>query len=72
VADDAQKHTRPSDTTREAERADAQVHAIPDELPTPEEENAAERAGRPSPDVEQNYEEAIERGADQQGEGRLP
>jgi len=71
VADDT-KPTRPSGTTREAEEADAQVHATPDRLPTPEEEAAAERAGAESPEVDENYEEAMERGARQKGEGRLP
>ncbi len=64
--------TNPSRMTRDEEAADAQVHAQPDEMPTPEEERAAERAGDPDPEVERNYEEAIERGARQKGEGRLP
>jgi hypothetical protein len=73
MTDDANaKPTRPSGTTRETEAADAQVHAAPDRMPTPDEEDAAERAGKPSPDVERNYDEAIERGAKQPGEGRLP
>jgi hypothetical protein len=66
------KTTRPSSTTRETEEADAQVHATADRLPTADEEEAAERAGKPDADVEQNYEEAMERGANQKGEGRLP
>jgi hypothetical protein len=64
--------TRPSDETRAAEEADAQVHAQPDDLPTPEEEAAAERAGKPSPEVAEHYEEMTERGAEQKGEGRIP
>jgi hypothetical protein len=64
--------TRPSDTTRAAEAEDAQTHAGSDEQPTPEEEEAAARAGNPSDDVSRNYEDAIERGAKQQGEGRIP
>jgi ribosome-binding protein aMBF1 (putative translation factor) len=71
VPDDA-KRTQPSNTTREAEAADAQVHAAPDDMPTPEEEQAAERAPAESPELAENYEEAIERGARQKGEGRLP
>ncbi len=71
MANDA-KPTRPSGTTRDAEAADAQVHASPDDLPTPEEEAAAERAGPPGKDVSDSYEDAMERGANQQGEGRLP
>ena len=71
MADDA-KPTRPSGTTREAEAADAQVHAAPDDMPTPEEEEAAERAPAEDPAVAENYEEAMERGAKQKGEGRIP
>ena len=71
MTDDA-KTTRPSGTTRDTEAADAQVHAAADRMPTPEEEDAAERAGQPGSDVERNYEEAMERGAKQKGEGRLP
>ncbi len=71
MTDDA-KTTKPSGTTRETEEADAQVHAAADRMPTPEEEDAAERAGKPSADVEKNYEDAMERGANQKGEGRLP
>jgi hypothetical protein len=71
VADDA-KRTRPSGTTRDAEVADAQVHAAPDDMPTPEEEQAAERAPAEDPAVAENYEEAMERGAKQKGEGRIP
>jgi hypothetical protein len=41
-------------------------------MPTPEEEKAAERAPAESPEVAENYEEAMERGARQKGEGRLP
>ncbi len=71
MADDP-RHTEPSGTTQAAEEAEARMHAAPDELPTPEEEAAAERAEGIDPDVERNYEEAIERGARQKGEGRLP
>jgi hypothetical protein len=64
--------TRPTSRTRETERADARTPAGPDDMPTPEEEQAAERAGEPSAETSRNYEEAIERGARQEGEGRLP
>jgi hypothetical protein len=43
-----------------------------DRPPTPEEEEAAERAGPVDPDVAEAYEEAIVRGAGQEGEGRIP
>ena len=70
--DDNARPTRPSDTTREFEATEARVHGEPDEMPTAEEEAAAERAGEPSAETERAYEEAIERGARQKGEGRLP
>ena len=63
--------TRPSDTTRHAEEADALAHAAPDKLPTKEEEAAAER-GAEDPEVARSYDEALHRGADQKGEGRIP
>lgn len=72
MQDDRTEPTRPSPTTREAEEADARVHAGPDSLPTGEEEDAAERAGDLDPEVAKQYDEAIERGARQKGEGRLP
>lgn len=65
-------HTTPDKPTRETEREDAQVHAGPDDMPTAEEEEAAERAGAVDPAVADNYEDAIERGAKQHGEGRIP
>ena len=62
--------TRPSNETRSTEREDAQRQASPDREPTPEEEQAAERL-EVDPKVAKNYEEAAERGANQQGEGRI-
>ena len=64
--------TRPSDETRAAEEEDARVHAEADDMPTEDEEAAAERAGKPDPSVGEHYKEMRERGADQKGEGRLP
>ena len=64
--------TRPSDRTRETEREDARTPARADREPTAEEEKAAEAAGGVDPDVAEHYEEMAERGANQQGEGRLP
>ena len=72
IVDDNSRPTRPSDTTREFEAAEARMHAEADEMPTPDEEAAAERAGEPSPETAKAYEEATERGARQKGEGRLP
>lgn len=39
--------------------------------PTPEEEAAAERAAESAPDVEEEYKESVERGANQEGEGKI-
>jgi len=64
--------TRPSPETRAAERADAEVEAQPDDMPTRDEEDAAERAGGPSEQTRESYEEMAERGARQKGEGRIP
>jgi hypothetical protein len=41
------------------------------EDPTPEEEKAAERAAEQSPDIEEEYRESTERGANQEGEGKI-
>jgi|RhiMethySRZTD1v2_1073278.scaffolds.fasta_scaffold01058_33 hypothetical protein len=61
-----------SDETRTFEEGDdEQVTAGADRAPTPDEEAAAERA---EPLTEQNreaYRDMAERGADQQGEGRI-
>jgi hypothetical protein len=65
------KPTRPSDETRAAEREDAEQHAGPDRPPTPDEEALTDQS-RPDPEVAEEYEEAIERGARQKGEGRIP
>jgi hypothetical protein len=40
--------------------------------PTPEEEAAAERADAKPEDVREAYQESTERGANQEGEGRIP
>ncbi|HVE93789.1 MAG TPA: hypothetical protein VNB24_02625 [Acidimicrobiales bacterium] len=42
-----------------------------DRMPTPEEEQAADAAGPVDPAVAENYKEAMERGANQEGEGRI-
>jgi hypothetical protein len=64
--------TRPNDRTRETEREDARTQAGADREPTSDEEKAAESAGELDPKVAEHYEEMAERGANQQGEGRLP
>jgi hypothetical protein len=66
--------TRPNDTTREAERAEAAAPHEPDHMPTPDEERRAEEGAR-DVDLETTADherEMAERGVNQQGEGRLP
>jgi len=63
--------TRPDEATREAERAEADTPARPDEMPTPEEERRADK-GKVDPSVREHAEEMAERGANQKGEGRVP
>jgi hypothetical protein len=64
--------TRPSAQTREEEDADARVSAKPDAAPTKDEEEAAARAKGGDEASSRAYKEAIERGADAKGEGKLP
>jgi hypothetical protein len=63
--------TRPTPTTRAAERAEAEAHAQPDRMPTPAEEEKAEE-NTLDPEVSEHEREMLERGANQKGEGRLP
>jgi hypothetical protein len=64
-------HTKPSDATRQADRADAQAdHAAP-QTPTEDEARAAESV-EVDPEVAAHEREMAERGAHQQGEGRIP
>ena len=65
------KPTSPDAATREAERVEAQAKHESDRAPTPEEQAAAE-AYELGPDVAEHEEDMLERGANQQGEGRLP
>jgi hypothetical protein len=63
--------TNPSRATRDAERDEAQAEHVADRPPTKEEAELAER--RPlDPEVAGREREMTERGAHQQGEGRLP
>ena len=61
---------RVTDETLEEERREAGVHASPGDDPTPEEERAADR-NRLDPEVARHNREAIERGANVQGEGQI-
>jgi hypothetical protein len=63
--------TRPSRKTRDEERREAKDTADAGREPTPEEEEAADR-NEPDPEVAEHYEEMTERGANQEGEGRVP
>ncbi len=63
-------HTLPSPETRAAEREEAGTTHDADRAPTPDEEAAAEDL-EASPEVAETYEEMAERGAEQQGEGRI-
>ena len=63
--------TRPSPDTRAAERDDADTQAGADRAPTPEEEQIADQHEL-DPEVSEHEREMAERGARQEGEGRLP
>ena len=64
----------PTVPDREAIRQDRaavdQAHTA-DRMPTADEELAAEEGGEVDPEVAANYKEAIERGAQLEGEGRI-
>jgi hypothetical protein len=66
------ERTRPSDATRAEENLDAQVTSHADDLPTGDEEQAADRSRGEDADAARAYKEALERGAAQKGEGRIP
>ena len=63
--------TIPSGNTVRADRADAVHSHGADRDPTEDEEIAAERGAKLSPDVSGPYEEALHRGADVKGEGQI-
>lgn len=65
-----ERQERISDATREADRHDAHATGEPDRMPTPDEEARAENLEL-DPDVAKSAKEAAERGANQQGEGRV-
>jgi hypothetical protein len=65
------ERTRPSAETRATEKEDALVRAHADDEPTTEEEEAAARAHLDE-ETARAYKEATERGARQEGEGRIP
>lgn len=63
--------TTPNDDTRAAERDEARRSAGADRMPTPEEEAVADEQEL-DPEVARHEQEMAERGAHQEGEGRLP
>jgi hypothetical protein len=63
--------TRPSPQTREAELADTRTKPHADREPTAVEEKIAD-GQELDPEVSDHAEEMNQRGADQEGEGRLP
>ena len=63
--------TRLSAETRAAEREEARTGAGADREPTPDEEQRAD-ALELDPEVAEHEKEMLERGARQQGEGKLP
>lgn len=60
-----------SDATRATEEEDEHISSAADRPPTPEEEEAAERAPEPTGDVAANYEKQMETGAEVEGEGQI-
>ena len=62
---------RPSDATKAAERAEAERQAGADRMPTEEEERIADESSIDD-DVREHEQDMAERGARQQGEGRIP
>ena len=67
----SERPTRPTAETRDAERQEAERAAGADREPTPDEESRADSHPL-DPDVVAHEREMAERGARQEGEGRLP
>ncbi len=59
------------DATRDAERAESSMTAHADRMPTPDEEKLADGQTL-DPKVAEHEREMLERGAHQEGEGRVP
>jgi hypothetical protein len=68
----ADKQERISNATKDAEQRDAKAEAGAPQVPTAAEEEAEIRHPMADPSVAEHYEEMLERGANQKGEGRLP
>ena len=69
--DEMDERTTPDEDTLATERAEADRQGSPDRMPTPEEEAIADDLEVDS-EVAKHEKEMAERGAHQQGEGRLP
>ena len=63
--------TRPTKETRDAERNEADMSGQADRMPTSEEEEIADDL-EVDPEVAEHAREMAERGAKQEGEGRIP
>ncbi|HZR15148.1 MAG TPA: hypothetical protein VFC33_18075 [Acidimicrobiia bacterium] len=63
--------TRPSGATRDEEAREARAQAGAPQVPTAEEEKAAD-SNELDPSVSEHEKDMTERGANQKGEGRLP
>jgi len=63
--------TKPSRGTRAEEEKDARVSAGAQSVP-PDSDGDSTATAQSDPEVAEHYEEMIERGANQRGEGRLP
>ena len=63
-------HTRPDESTREADDAAEHTPHEADRPPTPDEEEAAD-ANEPDPEVGEHYRDMGARGAAAKGEGRI-
>jgi hypothetical protein len=61
-----------AEATEQVAERDASAAHDAGPMPSPEEEQAAERYGEASSETTENYKEQVERGANQQGEGRTP
>lgn len=70
MSPDEAPRTRVSEETREVEHREQTMDADAGKMPTPEEERAAEK-NDVDPAVAESNKEATERGARQQGEGRI-
>lgn len=64
------EHTKPNEETRAADRAALDAPHGAETEPTAEEERAAEQ-NTVSPETPEHYQEMTERGAHQEGEGRI-